>query len=664
MSKKKVFAIVPVPVLVLVLLWILRSSGLLSHDYFSGNTTVPIPDTSNLFTSDTVQAYEEAPVPEDTIKVVIGTYLGNFSHNYYGDRAPAKLEIKWKKYLGFGETVVGTRQTWYGAGWTGQPLIVTEKEKKYIIQGAYDHKLKKIEAETGNVVWEYKFDDIIKGTGTIWVNKDAETADDKFVILQGSRRGLTNSIDANIIPSYRAVSYISGKEFWRMNSKKTYSWSRDVDGSAIVLNDTAYLGLENGYFVVFDPDHTLADTVENLLQPKKLQELKLYEEKDKTTHGKNLVTESSPCLLGNRVYVTTGSGHLYGYNLKTREIDWNLYIGADMDGTPVVTEDSCLLVTFEKEYIKGRGGVFKVNPSGVPDSSVVWFFPVGNKFFAKWNGGVVGSAAVNDCYRKGNIPSIAAFSGVDGYLYIVNHRKLSGKTEKGPDGKTLYPAPELICKYKTGPSISTPIIVGNRLVAGGYNGLFLFEFDDEMNFRLLEWKSGLFEATPVADNGNLYIASRDGYLYCFGGEEEEPLLASADTVAEEPVTNEARLTEDLLAAKEPAEQPAQEKISGPVHSGESASLPEAVVKEEVKLIEKTNRNNKYHIIAGSYRTMDRTELWDDILHEKGFETTILGPKDGYYYNSVNSFATLGEAYREIIRLREAGTEQVWVLEYD
>ena len=31
-----------------------------------------------------------------------------------------------------------------------------------------------------------------------------------------------------------------------MNSKKTKCYSRDVDGSAVVVNDTCYIGIENG----------------------------------------------------------------------------------------------------------------------------------------------------------------------------------------------------------------------------------------------------------------------------------------------------------------------------------------------------------------------------------------------------------------------------------
>jgi len=72
--------------------------------------------------------------------------------------------------------------------------------------------------------------------------------------MQGSRFGYWNDKNDKYIPSFRAISYITGKELWRMNSKKTECYSRDVDGSPIVINDTAYLCLENGLFTIFNPN--------------------------------------------------------------------------------------------------------------------------------------------------------------------------------------------------------------------------------------------------------------------------------------------------------------------------------------------------------------------------------------------------------------------------
>jgi len=466
--------------------------------------------------------FSQADSTKDSLKIdiKIPTFLGNEKRNFYGNSLPTKLEVIWKINLGKGETVISRKigtQIWAGAGWTGQPLLVMENNVPYLIQGAYDHNLKKINAQTCEIVWQYQFDDVVKGTGTIWENKNCENFEDKYVILQGSRLGLGNYLDSKHIPSYRAISYITGKELWRLDVKWTDSYSRDVDGSALVINDTAYLGLENSLFTVFDPDYRYATVKDNMLQPRIFQELKLYEKEDVIFHKNNIVTESSPCLLNSMIYITSGSGHVYGYNRNTKKLEWDFYIGSDMDGSPVVTSDSCLLVSVEKQYIKGKGGAFKLDPSKSPEKSVVWFFPTENKEFSGWEGGIIGSIGVNDYYNKGNFPYLAAFSAIDGYLYIADHKSIKeGQKVLGPDNYSTYNTPEILFKKNIGPSISTPIIINDKLVAAGYNGIHLFEFDKNMNFQLLDKVMGSFEATPVAFNNKIYIASREGFLFCFG----------------------------------------------------------------------------------------------------------------------------------------------------
>jgi hypothetical protein len=185
----------------------------------------------------------------------------------------------------------------------------------------------------------------------------------------------------------------------------------------------------------------------------------------------------------------------------------------------VVTGDSCLLVTIEKQYITGQGGVLKLDPRQDPRQAVVWFFPTGNDTLLSWAGGVVGSAGINDKTKLAADQSLCAFSGIDGYLYVVKHRQINSEQGKipGPDGKTYYPQPVLVFKKEIYPSISTPIFIGRKLIAAGYGGLYLFEFDAELNFKLLAKRiKSAFESTPIVADKKIYIGSRDGYLYCFG----------------------------------------------------------------------------------------------------------------------------------------------------
>jgi outer membrane protein assembly factor BamB len=453
------------------------------------------------------------------LRAVISTFRGNSQRNYYGNECPSKLDEIWTANMGAGKSFAyGKMYVWTGAGWTGQPLIVTEDTKTYIIQGCFDYNLKKIDASNGKLIWKYRFDDIIKGTGTIYINKKAENKDEQVLIMQGSRRGEGVSSKAGVVPSFRAVSYYSGKELWRMNSKKTPCYSRDVDASAAIWGDTAYIGLENGIFTVFDPNPVNAEQRDGILQPKLYQEINLWNDADIKAHGGNLVAESSPTIFNGRVYIVSGSGHVYGYNLKTKKIDWDYYIGCDMDGSAPVTNDSCLMISVEKEYIKGHGGVFKLDPSKPEKDAAEWYFPVGTKKFAFWDGGIIGSVAINDQYIDESDTHIAAFLAIDGYLYVVDHKNITEEKVLGPDGATKYPTPKLLFKQYVGGSISSPIIVGNKIVACTYEGIYLFEYDKNMNFKLLDQKKGIsFEASPICWNNRIYVVSNTtGLMYCFG----------------------------------------------------------------------------------------------------------------------------------------------------
>jgi len=456
------------------------------------------------------------------VEFVIQSFLGNWKRNYYGNEAPGRLEYLWKFNLGKGKTVISKKigeKEWAGSGWTGQPLLVREDKDLYLIQGSLDHHLKKINAETGELIWEYKFDDVIKGTGTLWMNSNASHLDESVIILEGSRRGYENDLYSRYVPSYRAVSYFSGKELWRLNVTRTASYSRDVDGSALVFNRTAYVGLENALFTVFDPDPVSAKLIDGMLQPNVHQQLKLYQQSDQIRHGGNLVVESSPALLGDMIYITAGSGHVYGYDINKSELVWDFYIGSDMDGSPVVTDDSCLIVTVEKQYIEGRGGIFKLDPKKLPGEAVVWYFPTEDDTLETWQGGVIGSVGINDATKSANTPNLCTFIGIDGYLYVVDHKKIDAQVGLvyGPNNKKKYPTPQLVFKKQIGPSISTPIVVGDKIIATGYHGIYLFKYDSGLSFQLLDkQRRSAIESTAIVHDRKIYIGARDGFLYALG----------------------------------------------------------------------------------------------------------------------------------------------------
>ncbi|MEB3336600.1 MAG: hypothetical protein VKJ46_03995 [Leptolyngbyaceae bacterium] len=470
-------------------------------------------------------------------ELLVPTYLGNDQRRFYGRGIPQKLRLIHKFALGSGQTLVNGYKTWSGAGWTGQPTIIKDQGKTYLIIGAFDHSLRKIDLETYREIWRYKFDDVIKGTSTIYLDRYA-SPENRIVILQGSRQGLQNRVSSPYpVPSFRAISFRTGKELWRMDIRQTHSWSRDNDSSPLMLeNDQIFNVGENGIGYFISGNTHNARLKRGIKQPQVLSEVQLYTLADVKRQGGNLVAESSPARFGDLIYIAAGSGHIYGISLKTKQIVWDFWVGSDLDGTVAISKDGKLFCTVEKQYIPGYGGVLKLNPNRYGYESVEWFLPTANQRFNTWEGGVIGSVALNDEYRTEEKPALFATLALDGHLYMGAQHITTGKKTKGPWRSRDYDMPLIVFKKLIGASISTPIFTdGDRLVAAGYNGVYLFQLKYQrvstrtalVNSRgefyqvsvqeIGHFKPGSsFESTPVVWNGLIRICGRDGWLYTLG----------------------------------------------------------------------------------------------------------------------------------------------------
>ncbi|MFW6101969.1 MAG: hypothetical protein ACOC90_11340, partial [Bacteroidota bacterium] len=62
--------------------------------------SIPTLKNSNFNETDSLKT------KSDSVEVIIPTFLGNKQRNYYGSDPPDALEIKWKRYLGKGKTVI------------------------------------------------------------------------------------------------------------------------------------------------------------------------------------------------------------------------------------------------------------------------------------------------------------------------------------------------------------------------------------------------------------------------------------------------------------------------------------------------------------------------------------------------------------------------------
>lgn len=516
---------------------------------------VPLP---SVLPTVTIELPQPPGMDPDADGIKVATFLGNETRRFYGvGPVPEKLQIIWKHSIGGGLTG-GTAKSaettpppgvpkgmvmWHGTGWTGQPALVREKGKLYLLVGGFDHNLVKMDAETGKELWEYEYDDVIKGSPTVCEDPSAPGDPSRYVVMVGSRRGFPRSISAGDIAPFRAVSYATGEELWRLPVPHTRSYSRDADGSGFVLDGIAYVGVESGNMYRLDPFSTVS--WQGYRSPKVLSETLLLGDKRSSSHGGNLVLESSPALLGDRVYVASGAGHVYGMNKDTLKVEWDYFIGSDVDGTVAVTSDGFLIVPVEKQYIKGKGGLLKLDPSKKPEDALVWFFPTGNRAFGDWQGGVIGSPSVNDeANGAGDKPALAACTGIDGNLYVVSQDALARQPVTGPALEKGLATPVEVFRDNIGGAISTPIMVDDYVIAAGYGatvsvyritytpgasgpGVPLTSRDgDPVSVsvkRVARFAGGgSYESTPIVWQGRIYIGSRDGSFYCIGDPDYVP----------------------------------------------------------------------------------------------------------------------------------------------
>ncbi len=362
--------------------------------------------------------------------IKLATFLGTESRRFYGvGPAPTHLHVIWKTRIGGGWTSGrfsdDPAMYWSGTGWTGTPALVRDGGRLYLLIGGYDHDLRKVDAETGEVVWRYDFGDVIKSSPSVVANPHPTSQDDRYLVIAGSRRGADAKLDDLAIAPYRAVTFGSGREVWRLPAPRTAAYSRDADGSGFFIDGRQYMGLEDGWFYSLDPFATQKWTVVGATYEEPIaSERRLLlgdpaaaSREKPHPEGANLCIEASPALMGDVVFISSGAGHVYGLRRSDLTVVFDYRTGSDLDGTTVPTRTGKLLVPVEKQYIPGDGGVLLLDPSRPAASSVVWFFPTGNRKMSEWRGGVIGSVAVNDEYGGADrYPPLAAFIGIDGYL--------------------------------------------------------------------------------------------------------------------------------------------------------------------------------------------------------------------------------------------------------
>ena len=192
-------------------------------------------------------------------------------------------------------------------GWTGQPAILRDNGKLYLMAGGFDHNLHKIELDSGRVVWEYAYDDIIKSSPTVIEDPHPANEADKYLVLAGSRRGCPSSFTdpgSGALPR-RVVRHGQGGVAAAGAAHRQLQPRR---GRQRLLPERPHV-LGGGERLVLQARPVRDERLERLPQPQIVaQRLLLGDPGDASAHGGNLVLEASPSLLGDTIYISSGCG--------------------------------------------------------------------------------------------------------------------------------------------------------------------------------------------------------------------------------------------------------------------------------------------------------------------------------------------------------------------
>jgi len=190
---------------------------------------------------------------------------------------------------------------------------------------------------------------------------------------------------------------------------------------------------------------------------------------------------------------------------------------------------------------------------------------------------------------------------------------------------------------------------------------------------------------PVAYNDRIYIASRDGYLYCFG---------DTSTTNNEIQKSEVIEVQEIAVVEEKEIEPLViEKIKVPENKIEpiikyltyinqrielNKSIPsynEKIISLVCEGIEKhthnivndeiveTSAKKKYHLITGSFTIKENAVKFCAKLKSQGFEASMFGPKGGFYFVSLVSFSSRDKATESLPKALNEGYKDAWVMKY-
>lgn len=472
----------------------------------STTTTLPVRP-EGVVTADTLfRSWGEGTVEGLTM------FRGNPTRTFYGSgpiptNAPTQ-QWKFPEQPMTGLSPVGSEEKWWsGSGWTGQPLVQEwEDGTTEVIFGAYDKKIHFVDAETGTRLRpDYDMGDIIKGTLSL-------DPDGYPLLYAGSRD-----------PRFRILATDGDevREVWSLHAKSVEGmWNDDWDSNPVVVDDMLYIGGENSWWFAiklnrgYDADGLVT------VAPEVVFQMPAWTDELFDLLGRQHSVENSTVVFGQKAYFATSGGRVVGVDVSdvengNAEVFFDFWMGDDIDSTMLVDAEGYLYVVAHADHEKTNntaarrvrevGQLVKLDTS-IPADSLTSLDPIVWSLDIPAARGQDTGAWATPALHEDGLLFVAADSGD---LLAVN-------TDTG----------EVVWDDYVGVNAwSSPIIVDDTLLimtncVSEDRNLRAYDLADPLA-PVQMWEStittgGCVEATPAVWNGQVFIGSRDGFMYAFG----------------------------------------------------------------------------------------------------------------------------------------------------
>lgn len=477
------------------------------------------PDQSTSTTSTTSAPRPSGVVTAETVFEPWGTvegltmFRGNPTRTFFGTgpvprEAPDRL-WRYPNEAMAGLSPVGNEEKWwYGTGWTGQPLThVLDDGRTELIFGAYDKNIHFLDASSGERLRpNYDMGDIIKGTVTL-------DPDGYPLLYAGSRD-----------PRFRILALDGDevREVWSLHAKAVEGmWNDDWDSNPVVVDDMLYVGGENSWWFAIKLNRGYDDEGMVTVNPEIVYQMPAWTDDLFDLLGRQHSVENSTAIFDQKAYFATSGGRVVGVDLSdiengNAEVFFDFWMGDDIDSTITIDKEGFVYVVAHADHEKTNNTaarrVREVGQLVKLDTSI----PVGDPL-----------TSISPIVWQAEIP---AARGQDTGVWAT--------PALHPDGLIFVPTDSgslLAIDTDNGLTVweddigvnawSSPAIVDDMLVIAvdcfsDASGIRAYDLTDPLSPEQL-WNrplatGGCIESTPAVWDGNIYVGSRDGFMYAFG----------------------------------------------------------------------------------------------------------------------------------------------------